>query len=191
LVLVLFSTLAACEGYVPLPSPLPSPTPTRTDEVVIPFESLATNFIRQLPGDLGEPAIRTDYLPALTSQEFDELRSQKPQVFLVAAPGDVATFQVWLPPETLTALAGIDYSQRIALALFPGVSILGVPTIIRRIATSQNGTLVVYAVTLDYGYGLPADTFPSHIVLVQRADVPFPVDEKTRVTLELSTEIVP
>ena len=188
--LVLLLVLVACQDYVKMPTPLPSATPTRTDEVVVPFESLATNYIGALPKGFGEPIIKTHFMPAPTSKELDALRSRSPQVFLVAAPpSDVATFRAWLPPQILTALAEIDYSQKIALAFFPGMGRSS--TTIRRIATSRSGVLTVYAVSVDYGYGLPEETFPSHIVLIQRADVPFPIDVNTQVILELSTEIVP
>lgn len=183
-------TLVACQPvalpqiFQPLPPPpIPTPTPTRTDETVIPFKTLAVNQMAAIPlSSGGEPVITTSDAP--DPPELERLANQKPVVYLVTAPEEVAPFQRWLPPETLAALADVDYTQDVVLAFFPSWNSGGCDGYIQRIAASRNGALLVYGVMRTCSMTTADMKWPSHIIQVQRSTIPFPVTSGTQVTLE-------
>lgn len=185
--------LAGCEGLPPPPTthtPIPAtatppPTPTRTDETVIPFETIAVNQMESpLPDVVGDSAIVTD-----SSVFYEESLPRKPLVFFVNRPEDVAPFESWLPPEILSAIAAVDFQEYAVFAFFEALSTAS-DGYIARIAARDDGMLVVYAPLRIFASGTAEVTFPAHIVKIRRQDVPFALSENVSVQLETYEIIV-
>jgi hypothetical protein len=201
LLFLLTLLITGCQGglIVP-PSPLPTPTaaptatapstPTRADEVVIGYTTIAVNHtlpempptIPPLPPVVGEPEVTVDYLfmpPYETTEGYRE-----PMVFLVMSAQDLEPFHAWLPPETLKAIANVDFAQQAVVVFFTGRKGGGTDGYIERIAARQPDTLAVYGVQRQLSLSTQMSTFPSHVVRIRRQDVPFALSADVRVPLE-------
>jgi hypothetical protein len=195
--LILTLLAAGCQGMeipvlimTPTVAPTPPPTPTRADEQVIPFTTLAVNFVNTTtnpPPALVEPQIVTEFPYQWIEEDLE--KSLEPQVFLVTASEAVEPFQHWLPPETLAALAEVDYDQYFVIAFFIGRS-GGGDGYIDRIAVDSSGAINVYGVRRQYSSGVPVHMLPSHIVQIRRDDVPILVDASVPVNLETRVDLI-
>ena len=189
--------LAGCENLpsppatrTPLPATAtPLPTPTRTDETVIPFETIAVNQMEsRLPDVVGDSAIVAYFSTVSHADDADNL-PWEPLVFLVDAPEDVTPFASWLPPEILSAIANVDFQEFAVLAFFEALSPAN-DGYIERIAARDDGTLVVYAPLRFFSSATADVKFPGHIVKIRRQDVPFALPENELVQLETYKVIV-
>ncbi len=173
------------------PTPVPLPTPTREDETVIPFETIAINdLIASLPVG-GEPEIVTsDDLGYVSQEAVENLINEGPTVFLVTSSQDVAPFQIWLLPEIRAAIATVDFEQYVVIAFFAGVKSNCCDGYISRIATNKLDVLTINAVFRSRSSGNPAETYPIHIVKIQRQDVPFPLSPGVQIQLETERQII-
>ncbi len=164
----------------------PSPTPTPSNDIPIPFETLATNM-NTIPDELLGSAPVLDIMPELTYDELEYLFSERGRwLALVAAPQEAVHLYKYLAPEQQGLLASLDYSRDVALILFTGGSRY---MFIDRIGF-RYGELAVHATAQRYTTGRPEDAYPSQIVRVRRADVPGELWGGTPLNLTMTPQIM-
>lgn len=193
---MLHITLAACQPvalpqiFQPLPpTPVPTPTPTRANETVIPFKTLATNQVGEIPLSAGGvPVLKTYDTPDFTSEEMPALLDLQPALYVATSPDELSRFLEWLTPETRALLNEVDYTQNVVLAFFLGFWGGGCGGYIQRVAASQMDTLFVYGIMRSCTMTTADDKWPSHIVQVRRDHVSFPITSETQVVFETSID---
>ncbi len=171
---------AGCCGLVSLPRP----TPTPSNDIPIPFETLATNK-NKIPDELLGSALVLDSMPELPEEELEYLFSERGTwLALVTAAQEALPLDKYLAPEQQELLASLDYSREVALILFTGGDR---QQHIQRIGYRYGG-LAVHAISQMYQWGLPDLAYPSQIVRIRRADVPGELWAGTPLTLVVARQ---
>lgn len=171
-------------------SPVILPTPTPSDELTLPFETLATNDTG-MPPEFGVSPVRVSSpVPGANNLNPDNPKWY-PWLALVTSPEDTVPFQPYLALEQQAVLAALDYNRYAALVLWGGVGDGLMSIYIHRIAATQNGALSVHAVVRWAAEGTPQDEYPSQVVRLVRTDVPFALTTDVSLLLTTTTQHVP
>lgn len=162
----------------------PSPTPTPSYDVSIPFETLATNDI-WMPDELFGAALMLKSMPHLTYDEYHYLYAERREwLALVTTPQEATYLYRYLVLEQQELLASLDYSREVALIMFTGADKF---QHIQRIGYRYGG-LTVHAISQIVTEDVPAETYPSQIVRIRRADVPGELWAGTPLTLVVARQ---
>lgn len=192
LILALLCALAGCNTLAersPLVSPTSAHTVTPSNGVSIPFETIATNDT-VLPPELGEAPIAVSFVPEVAIAVDPEVLARGMWAALATSPDDAVSLQPYLAPEQTAALEELDYGEYVALALFGGISTPDGDRSIQSVATGEDAGLLVHVLHRVYGFGPPMTIYPSHLVRIARADVPFSLTSSTPISLIRTREVV-
>lgn len=172
------------------PTPVILPTPTPSDDIPLPFETLAINQ-SGVPPEQGVP-------PVIASSPVTGVRTLTPNdpkwypwLALVTAPEEAIPLVPYLAPEQNAVLAALDYDRYAALVLWGGIGDGGMSIYVQRIAATQDGALSVHAVIRWAIEGTPQEEYPSQVVRLMRTDVPFALTPNISLLLTTTTKFVP
>lgn len=172
-------------------TPRPTPTPTPSDDLSIPFETIATNDFVLVPAvvDLNAP-VTSEFTPLDAMAESEELIERRTWLALVTASEEALPIKPYLSPEQHEVLATTDFTQNVAVVLFGGSTSGGSDRVIDRIATDGQG-LLVHVVNYIFEEGVPDSRYPSQIVRILRSSVPLELGANTPLTLTQTQTVVP